>query len=164
MSQMNWSSVSPEIVLLVMACVVAMVDLWVTDPNGERAYYGNRLTYQGGRMSRDFTGGYGPEEYMVRRALAGDYAVKANFFGSRAQSLTGPTMLQATVIADYGRPTRLTLAQGGALVAEYATMAAMETVGFAAFFGDRTVAAVGGAAMLPIAVTAVRRRIRWPGR
>jgi uncharacterized protein YfaP (DUF2135 family) len=36
------------------------MDLWVTDPNGERAYYGNRLTYQGGRMSQDFTGGYGP--------------------------------------------------------------------------------------------------------
>lgn len=32
MNQMNWSAVTPEIVLLAMACVVAMVDLWVTDP------------------------------------------------------------------------------------------------------------------------------------
>ena len=31
MSAMNWNAVQPEIVLLVMACVVAMVDLWVTD-------------------------------------------------------------------------------------------------------------------------------------
>jgi len=30
MNQMNWSAVGPEIVLLAMACVVAMVDLWVT--------------------------------------------------------------------------------------------------------------------------------------
>jgi putative membrane protein len=49
-------------------------------------------------------------------------------------------------------------------VAQYATMATMETVGFAAFFRDRVVAAVGGAAMLPIAAAAVRqavRRRRW---
>jgi uncharacterized membrane protein len=41
------------------------------------------------------------------------------------------------------------------LVAEYAGMAAMETLGFAAFFDDRLVAAVGGAAMLPIAAAGV---------
>jgi len=46
-----------------------------------------------------------------------------------------------------------------ALVVEYAGMAAMETVGFAAFFRDPLVAAVGGAAMLPIAATAVARVI-----
>lgn len=42
------------------------------------------------------------------------------------------------------------------LVGEYATMAAMETLGFAAFFKDRVVAVVGGAAMMPIAAAAVR--------
>ncbi len=42
------------------------------------------------------------------------------------------------------------------LVGEYATMAVMETLGFAAFFKDRVVAAVGGAGMLPIAAAAVR--------
>ena len=35
-------------------------------------------------------------------------------------------------------------------------MGVMETLGFAAFFGDRVVAAVGGAAMLPIAAAACR--------
>src|SRR5690606_15589026 len=39
------------------------IDLWVTDPFGERAYYGHRLTRQGGRMSPDFRQGYGPEEF-----------------------------------------------------------------------------------------------------
>ena len=56
-------------------------------------------------------------------------------------------------------------------------MAVMETLGFAAFFGDRVVAAVGGAAMLPLAAAGVagigpwlsrrrrrRRRRRRPGR
>ena len=32
MNQMNWLVVTPEIVLLTMACVIAMVDLWVTHP------------------------------------------------------------------------------------------------------------------------------------
>ena len=32
MNQMNWLAVYPEVVLLTMACVVAMVDLWVTHP------------------------------------------------------------------------------------------------------------------------------------
>ena len=41
------------------------------------------------------------------------------------------------------------------LVAAYAGVAAMETLGFAAFFGDRLVAVVGGAAMLPIAAAGV---------
>ena len=41
------------------------------------------------------------------------------------------------------------------LVAVYATMAVMETLGFAAFFRDRLVAVVGGAAMLPVAAAGV---------
>ena len=32
MNQMNWLVVTPEIVLLTMACVIAMLDLWVTHP------------------------------------------------------------------------------------------------------------------------------------
>src|SRR5262249_33101749 len=59
------------------------IDLWVTDPNGEKAFYGNRLSYQGGRMSLDFTGGYGPEEFSLKRAKPGKYRVEAQYFGDR---------------------------------------------------------------------------------
>ena len=55
------------------------IDLWVTDPNGEKAFYGNRLTYQGGRMSLDFTGGYGPEEFSLKHAKPGKYKVEAQY-------------------------------------------------------------------------------------
>lgn len=48
-----------------------------------------------------------------------------------------------------------------ALVSEYGVMAGMETLGFAAFFRDRVVATVGGAAMLPIAAAAARTMFRW---
>ena len=42
------------------------------------------------------------------------------------------------------------------LVSEYVGMTALETVGFAAFFGDPVVAAVGGVASAPIVVGALR--------
>lgn len=78
------------------------MDLWVTDPNGEKAYYGNRLTYQGGRMSADFTGGYGPEEFALRSAKPGTYRVEANFFGDRQQIVTGATTLQLWLSTGFG--------------------------------------------------------------
>jgi Ca-activated chloride channel homolog len=78
------------------------MDLWVTDPNGERAYYGNRLTYQGGQMSRDFTGGYGPEQFSLRDAKPGKYKVEANYFGSREQVVTGATTLMLRLSTKWG--------------------------------------------------------------
>ena len=78
------------------------MDLWVTDPNGERAYYGNRLTYQGGQMSQDFTGGYGPDQFSLRNAKPGRYKVEANYFGSRQQLVTGATTLMLRLTTHWG--------------------------------------------------------------
>jgi hypothetical protein len=69
------------------------MDLWVTDPNGEKCYYGNSRTYQGGLISDDFTGGYGPEEFVLRDAKPGRYRVEAHYFGDRQQIVTGATTL-----------------------------------------------------------------------
>ena len=44
------------------------IDLHVVEPSGETAFYGHNRTVIGGLVSRDFTQGYGPEEYAVRRA------------------------------------------------------------------------------------------------
>ena len=78
------------------------MDLWVTDPNGEKCYYGHRLTYQGGHMSRDFTGGYGPEEFSLRYAKPGKYKIEVNFFGSRQQAVAGATTLQVDLTTGFG--------------------------------------------------------------
>ncbi|KAF0815338.1 hypothetical protein IGB42_00419 [Andreprevotia sp. IGB-42] len=78
------------------------MDLWVTDPNGERCYYGHRFTYQGGRMSRDFTGGYGPEEFSLRHAKPGKYKVEVNFYGNRQQTVAGATTLQVKLATGFG--------------------------------------------------------------
>ena len=46
------------------------MDLWVVEPSGEKCYYSHALTTIGGAITRDFTQGYGPEEY-ARATRAG---------------------------------------------------------------------------------------------
>jgi uncharacterized protein YfaP (DUF2135 family) len=81
------------------------MDLWVTEPSGETAIYSHPRTTIGGRMSNDFTQGYGPEEYCLQVAMPGKYRSQTNYNGSSQQRLTGGTTVQATVITNYGRPT-----------------------------------------------------------
>jgi tetratricopeptide (TPR) repeat protein len=80
------------------------MDLWVTGPAGERCYYGEPDTMTGGHMSEDFTGGYGPEVFEIRRALRGDYTVEVDYYGNRQQVLAGATTVQAVLITNWGRP------------------------------------------------------------
>lgn len=78
------------------------IDLWVIDPNGEAAYYGHKLSYQGGLMSRDFTQGYGPEEFSLRHAKPGHYEVRAKFFGNRQQMVSPYTTLMLWLSTGFG--------------------------------------------------------------
>ncbi|HLP07572.1 MAG TPA: DUF2135 domain-containing protein, partial [Opitutaceae bacterium] len=78
------------------------IDLWVEDPEGERAFYGNRHTAQGGILSCDFTGGYGPEEFMLRKPKAGTYTVHLNYFGDRRTTALAPVTAQVRLITGYG--------------------------------------------------------------
>jgi len=78
------------------------IDLWVIDPNGEKAHYGHRLTHQGGRMSQDVTGGYGPEEFALRKAKPGHYTVRAQFYGHRQQIVAPATTLMMRLSLGFG--------------------------------------------------------------
>ena len=44
MNDMNWLAIYPEILLLAMSCVVALVDLWVTDEARRPTYWLTQLT------------------------------------------------------------------------------------------------------------------------
>lgn len=79
------------------------VDLHVYEPTGEHACYSHRETAIGGLVSRDFRDGYGPEEYVLRRAWPGTYEVKAHYYTSHQQTLTGPCTVVVHVFTDYGR-------------------------------------------------------------
>jgi len=81
------------------------IDLWVVDPVGDKAVYSQPRTRTGGHMSRDFTGGYGPEVFTIRRPLPGTYVVMANYFGDRRQSLTGPVTIQLEFQTRFGTAT-----------------------------------------------------------
>jgi tetratricopeptide (TPR) repeat protein len=84
------------------------IDLWVIDPKGEKCFYKNKLTEIGGRISDDFTQGYGPEEFSLKEAVRGFYNVYVNYFGDSRQSITGPVTVYATMTTNYGRATQKT--------------------------------------------------------
>ena len=78
------------------------VDLHVIDPNGEEVYFGHNASYQGGTITRDATGGYGPEEFALRLAKPGKYRIEANFYGHRQQVLTSGTGLMLWLSSGFG--------------------------------------------------------------
>ncbi|MFM9985936.1 MAG: DUF2135 domain-containing protein, partial [Flavobacteriales bacterium] len=82
------------------------IDLWVTDPRGEKCYYGHRDTKIGGHNSADLTGGYGPEEFIIKKAMKGKYKIEINYYGDRQQSIEGPTTIQVEVYTDFGMATQ----------------------------------------------------------
>ena len=61
-------------------------------------------TKTGGIVSRDFTRGYGPEEYFVRHAVKGKYQIKAKFYSNSRQDLTGATTILLKLFTNFGRP------------------------------------------------------------
>lgn len=80
------------------------MDLWVTDPRGEKCLYNNRNTKIGGHLSCDLTGGYGPEEFLLKQAVPGEYKVAVNYFGDRQQRLAGATTIYVDLYTNYGKP------------------------------------------------------------
>jgi len=77
------------------------IDLWLTDPTGEKGYYGNPKTKIGGRISNDFTSGYGPEQFMLKKAMKGKYKIEVNYYGDRQINISGPTTVTAEIYTRY---------------------------------------------------------------
>lgn len=92
----NWNSQNTDI------------DLWVTDPNGEKCFYSNPATAIGGRLSNDFTGGYGPEQFLLKKALKGKYKIEVDFYNDSSLTLAGPAAVLAEIFTSYstGRQER----------------------------------------------------------
>jgi len=79
------------------------IDLHVVEPHGEECYFSHKLTQYGGTISRDFTGGYGPEEYMCKRAPQGNYRIRAKYYASHQQSLSGGTTVLVSIFTNFAR-------------------------------------------------------------
>ncbi len=83
----------------------------------------------------------------------------SNYLGWFVTGLGVMAMLEALLPVGPDDSAAGTHAADPHLVGTYAYMATMETVGFARYFRDPLVAVVGGAAMIPLAATAVVRRL-----
>ncbi len=82
------------------------LDLWVDEPGGERAIYNHPRTASGGHLSNDMTAGFGPEEYFLHRAPAGEYVVRANVYNADRLDPNGLSLLTAHLFRDFGRATQ----------------------------------------------------------
>ncbi|MFN7717806.1 MAG: VIT domain-containing protein [Sphingomonadaceae bacterium] len=83
----------------------ADIDLWVIEPTGEKTFYGNRKSKAGGAITNDMTNGYGPEEYVLRRAIAGEYKVKIDGYSPDRLNPNGKGRVMVRLIRDFARKT-----------------------------------------------------------
>jgi hypothetical protein len=81
------------------------IDLHVIEPTNEECYYAHKDTEIGARFSKDFTQGYGPEQYLLRNAVKGKYIIKTNYFGERTLTENGPTTVMVEVYTRKGNGT-----------------------------------------------------------
>ncbi len=80
------------------------IDLHVIDPLNEEAFFMHPDTRQGGHLSRDFTAGYGPEEFILRQPLPGRYKIVARYYGSQRATLSRGATVQFDVQTGFGSP------------------------------------------------------------
>jgi tetratricopeptide (TPR) repeat protein len=77
------------------------IDLHVKDPRGEICNYRNKATKTGGRISRDITQGYGPEQFMLKKAVKGKYEIFVNYYGDSQVKAEGPSTIMAEIYSKY---------------------------------------------------------------
>ena len=73
------------------------IDLHIIEPTNEECYYGHTSTEIGAKFSKDFTQGYGPEQYLLRNAVKGKYQIKTNFYGENTLTENGPTTVMVEI-------------------------------------------------------------------
>ncbi|WP_445455357.1 VIT domain-containing protein [Flavobacterium sp. HNIBRBA15423] len=73
------------------------IDLHIVEPTGEECYYSHTSTEIGARFSKDFTQGYGPEQYLLRNAVKGKYLIKTNYFGETKLTQNGPATVMVEI-------------------------------------------------------------------
>jgi len=78
------------------------VDLHVTEPGGEECYYKHPQTKQGAKLTKDVTGGYGPEMYLLGKAAPGEYRIRVKYFASDQNRTRTRTKVYVTIYEGWG--------------------------------------------------------------
>lgn len=82
------------------------LDLKITGPDettNKDKYNRNRWD-RGNRFSRNCPQGYGPEEFMLKKAQPGSYRVAVKFSNDSRQNLGGEVTALVTLFSNYGKP------------------------------------------------------------
>ncbi|KAH3742698.1 Vault protein inter-alpha-trypsin domain protein [Pelomyxa schiedti] len=79
------------------------VELIVIEPNGEKCFSFNNLSKCGALVSKNFSRGYGPTEYIIKKAVPGTYKIFARLYHTPDPSIIVTTCVSVTV--DFGRTT-----------------------------------------------------------
>jgi TonB-dependent SusC/RagA subfamily outer membrane receptor len=79
------------------------IDLHIVEPDGEECFYSYKQSKNGGRLSEDFTQGYGPEEYQIKNVQKGKYSIRINYYGDRYQKQQTPSVIKLTIYKNFGR-------------------------------------------------------------
>jgi len=85
------------------------LDLHIIEPTGEECYYAHKTTEAGASFSKDFTQGYGPEQYLIRNAVKGKYQIKTNYFGESELTENGPATVMVEIYTNKAGKTTKTL-------------------------------------------------------
>lgn len=75
------------------------VDLWVTDPTGEKCYFANRNTASGLELDVDDVTGYGPENITGEMDLPpGQYLVQVHYYSDHGTNLASDCTVVITLL------------------------------------------------------------------
>lgn len=93
----------------------ADVDLYVTQPDGETAWYAARTTSIGGRLDVDNTSGLGPENYFLSSEegdtiLPGAYTVRVHYYSDHERTTETPTRIvewRVVILVNEGTPREM---------------------------------------------------------
>eukprot|EP01126_Amoeba_proteus_P001804 TRINITY_DN10551_c0_g1_i2.p1 TRINITY_DN10551_c0_g1~~TRINITY_DN10551_c0_g1_i2.p1 ORF type:complete len:195 (+),score=44.42 TRINITY_DN10551_c0_g1_i2:108-692(+) len=79
------------------------LELHVTEPNGEHCHSFYNHTINGGMLTKDMGCGLGPEVYLIRKAIPGDYRVEVKLFSSRGKTVLRPVTAMVRIYINYGK-------------------------------------------------------------
>ncbi|MDR2592571.1 MAG: AgmX/PglI C-terminal domain-containing protein [Chitinispirillales bacterium] len=77
------------------------INLHIKDPNNEECFRDRRETSTGGRLSADIRDGYGPEQFLLKKAIKGKYRVYVNYYGDIQLTDAGPATVMAEIYTKY---------------------------------------------------------------
>ncbi|MBN2714319.1 MAG: tetratricopeptide repeat protein [Deltaproteobacteria bacterium] len=78
------------------------VDLWVTNPAGDKIFYSAKQGRFGGELFHDVTTGYGPESFTATAAHTGTYTVQVNYYATN-RSAFREARGEVVIITNEGR-------------------------------------------------------------